>query len=275
MTIRVLGRHATRSGTAPADPGISGLEWDGNESNDPKLRRAILWDSPFAIYDATYIFRAYPKGPKTVSSPEQRHWTMFFWGNNGNFAWDSSSANTYYGAHPYPFGAPISAQAWEISVASNDFPPDDPDDVEVTWNQWYTQVFRAWREDASTTHHEFYWDYENDPSKVISHTVIDSGWADTNPPSPCIIVGQAPEFNGLSWGGYDGFEEYKGILRGFQFYDALLSLANIDAELATPGSFRTPWYLNLNPTLSDISDKSGSGNHPAWDGSDRPALWTP
>jgi hypothetical protein len=46
------------------------------------------------------------------------------------------------------------------------------------------------------------------------------------------------------------------------------------SELAAPGSAVKPWYLNLNPTPTDISDKSGSNNHPVWEGADRPALWT-
>jgi len=270
--VQVYGRHATQSDTAPAaPPEVTGLEWDGNETNDPKKRRALVWASPFAIYDATYIFRVFPKGPKTVSSPFQMHWTMFFWGNNGDFSWDGGFPNTYYGGHPYPFAT----QMWEVSVNSTDFPPDAPDDVEITWNQWYTQVFRAWRESASITHHEFYWDWDRDPSKVNSHTINGAGWADTTPPSPCVIVGQAPNVGGVSWGGYEGYEEYKGIIRGMQFYDSLLSLANVANELTTPGSIQTPWYLNLNPTPTDVTDKSGSGHNPAWDGSDRPSLWTP
>ena len=79
---------------------------------------------------------------------------------------------------------------------------------------------------------------------------------------------------GQSWGGYAGFEEFKGIIRGMQFYNSLLTLPQIDSELAAPGSAVRPWYLNLNPTPADISDKSGSNHHPVWEGADRPALWT-
>ena len=35
-----------------------------------------------------------------------------------------------------------------------------------------------------------------------------------------------------------------------------------------------PWYLNMNPSPSDISDKSGRGNNPAWVGTERPTLWS-
>jgi hypothetical protein len=78
----------------------------------------------------------------------------------------------------------------------------------------------------------------------------------------------------VSWGGYAGFEEYKGIIRGFQFYDTLLTTGNVASELATPGSIRTPWYLNLNPTPSDVTDKSGNAHHGSWAGTTA-NLWTP
>ena len=45
-------------------------------------------------------------------------------------------------------------------------------------------------------------------------------------------------------------------------------------ELAVPGSVRRPWYLNLNPTPGDVTDKSGNGHHPSWDGTTA-QLWTP
>jgi len=270
--VQVYGRHATRSGTVPPG-GVTGLEWSGNETTE--LERRLQWTSPFAIYDATYIFKAFPKGPKLGTNP--RYWTMFFWGNNGTFAWDAGQPNTYYGAHPYPFDGADQAtgQNWELSTFSNDFSFVTPNaGAEVDpWDTWYTQVFRAWRESASITHHEFYWDWP-DEAKLIEHTIDLAQWADTNPPSPAIVVGQAPN-NGLdqSWGGYAGFEEYEGILRGFQFYNSLLTPGQVASELATPGSVVTPWYLNLNPTVADVTDKSGSGNHPSWGGSDRPADW--
>lgn len=254
----------------------AGLEWSGNESTN--VRRMLYWSRPFPIYDATYVFRALPKGPK--SGPNPTYWTMFFWGNNGVFWWDNYSANSYYGAHPYPTPAPYgSTQAWEISVYGNDYLGPTP-----SWNRWYTQVFRAWRESASLVRHEFIYDYElwissGKTKGVMSKDIDDPVWAAVNPPSPCICVGQAPDFYGVgassgqSWGGYAGYEEFKGVLSGMQFYNARLSDAQLASELATPGSARTPWYLNLNPTPSDTSDKSGNANHPLWDGS-KAALWT-
>ena len=83
---------------------------------------------------------------------------------------------------------------------------------------------------------------------------------------PAIIIGDAP------WN--QGKEVPNAILRGYQFYDVVLTPAQIAQEIASPGAVRTPWYLNLNPTPSDVADKSGNGHNPAWVGPVRPGVWT-
>jgi hypothetical protein len=71
---------------------------------------------------------------------------------------------------------------------------------------------------------------------------------------------------------------WSGVLRGFQIYSSLLPLPDVQGEIAQPLSTTAGaaaiWYLNLDPTPSDISDKSGRGHHPAWVGPLRPDLWT-
>jgi hypothetical protein len=237
-----------------------GLEWPG----DGSVRRMLYWSNPFPIYDATYIFKVYPR-KKTTGT--YKYYTTFFWGNNGNFIWDGGNANTYYGAHPYPRPAPSGPGQWEISVASQDITTG----VEVSWDRWHTQAFRARRVSSSQTIHEFYYDLP-DTTKVLTYTVNNPGWADQNPPSPAIVIGQAPNFNGVSWGGYPGWEEFDGIIRGIQIYTSYLSLADITAEIATPKSSTAGaasiWYLNVDPRPSDVTDKkaSGTAHNPSWDG---------
>jgi hypothetical protein len=71
---------------------------------------------------------------------------------------------------------------------------------------------------------------------------------------------------------------WNGVLRGIQIYNTRLSLADIQNEanspLSTSSGTASIWYLNVNPTPSDISDKSGKGHHPAWVGSARPGLYS-
>ena len=247
--------------TVAAEGAIFGLEFPG----DGAVRRMLYWHNPFPIYDATYIFKVYPR---QKTSGRHKYYTTFFWGNDGTFWWDGSEANTYYGAHPYPIPAPDGPGQWEISVHA-----DDPTTgSEVDWNRWHTQAFRAWRESATVTHHEFYYDLP-DTSKVITYRVSDPGWASKNPPIPAIVMGQAPNVNGESWGGYPGWEEFNGVIRGIQIYSGLLSVTDIQAEIANPKSTvagqNLIWYLNVNPRPSDVTDKKdvGTPHHPSWDGS--------
>jgi hypothetical protein len=253
---------ATTPAASPAGTEY-GLEWTGEGS----VRRMLRWHNPFPIYDATYIFRVYPR-KKPVPPNPNGYYTTFFWGNDGSFIWDGGNANTYYGAHPYPVPAPNGPGQWEISVYSNDYVTGS----EVKWDRWYTQAFRAWRESATVTHHEFYYDLP-DTSKVIKRTITDGSWASRNPPKPAIVIGQAPDNGrGESWGGYEGWEEFDGIIRGIQIYSGLLSVSDIIDEIEAPQSTLAGrdliWYLNLNPRPSDVADKKGTGtpHNPSWDG---------
>jgi hypothetical protein len=256
----------------PAAAQSFGLEWPG----DGSVRRMLYWDNPFPIYDATYIFRVFPREKIVPTNSPTGYYTTFFWGNNGLFTWDGGGiGNTYYGAHPYPMPAPDGVGQWEISVWSSDFVTG----TEVEWNRWHTQVFRAWRESPTVAHHEFYWDWP-DTTKVIIQTVEDDpSWADRNPPNPAIVIGQAPDLCGpppdncgLSWGGSPGWEEFNGIIRGVQIYSGLLSLSDVQAEIDEPESSEAGrsliWYLNLDPRPSDVTDKKTAGppNDALWDG---------
>ena len=155
------GGSASASATVmvTAPPGtLYGLEWPGNGA----VRRMLYWHNPFPIYDATYVFRVYPR-KKTVPPNPNAYFTTFFWGNDGTFTWDSGgSANTYYGAHPYP----IPGTERPRTVGDLRQQQRLRHRQRSGWNRWYTQAFRAWRESPSITHHEFYWDLP-DTSKVI------------------------------------------------------------------------------------------------------------
>src|SRR5437016_11612362 len=107
---------------------------------------------------------------------------------------------------------------------------------------------------------------------MIDHIFDDPRWATTNPPIPAIVIGQAPNLNGQSWGGYPGWEEFNGIIRGIQIYSGLLSLSDIQSEINSPTSTAAgqnlAWYINTNPRPGDVTDKKGIGtpHNPSWDG---------
>ncbi|MDO8572262.1 MAG: LamG-like jellyroll fold domain-containing protein, partial [bacterium] len=212
----------------------------------------------------TYIWQAYPR-------QQASYYTAFFWGNDdgqgtlSTFLWKGGGADSYYGAHPYPQNPPNgNTHDWEISIEQQDFV-----NGAVQYNRWYTQALRVWTNPDGTKSHEFYWDL---PNTDAAHKVIRTSpatWGNTNPPSPALTWGDAP------WN--PGSEVWNGVLRGIQIYGSNLSLTDIQNEIANPlstGAGATNiWYLNQNPTPTDITDKSGKGHNPVWVGSERPTLF--
>jgi len=211
----------------------------------------------------TYIFKVRPK-------QQTGYYTTFFWGNDdgagdiSTFNWDGGGANTYYGMHPYPPGSSSgTTHNWEVSVEASDY-QNGP----VTKDAWYTQVVRVWS-DGSGKHHEFYWDWPNtDAAHKVTRTSPTS-WGNATPPSPALTFGDAP------W--QPGREMCSCTLRNIQIYSGLLSLTDIQSEINSPQStaagIASIWYKNINPTPTDIFDKSGSGHHPVWVGPNRPTLY--
>jgi hypothetical protein len=221
--------------------------------------------NPLPIYPATYIWRAYPRR-------QSGYYTAFFWGNDDGqgtlktFLWTANGgADSYYGAHPYPDSPPDgSSHSWEISIEQ-----EDPVNGAVSYDRWHIQALRVWADADGTKHHEFFWDLPNtDAGHRVTRT-SPSSWGNASPPVPALTWGDAP------WN--PGREVWDGILRGIQIYSTNLSVADIQSEvnapLSTTAGAANIWYINLNPTPSDISDKSGRGHNPSWVGAERPTLW--
>ena len=249
ITATSEGQSGSATVTATVATAATGLDFPGNVSV-PTVR--FEFTSPFAAYPATYIWRVYPR-------QQAGYYTSFFHANNSS---NFNNQYQYYGFHPYPYPTyppppgTTAVQEWEISVDGGADITGDP----VVFNRWYLQVAVVYK-DGSGTHHTYYWDWPD-----TTHQIHWDGSLYAAAPNPAIMVGDNP------WN--PGEEVYDGVMRGFQFYDAALTPGQIAQEIAAPGSVRQPWYLNLNPTPGDISDKSGSGHHPSWVGTARPALWT-
>lgn len=236
----------------------------------------------------TYIWRCRPASSKTGNGSNfYNYWTLFFWGNSSAndgvgdtvFSWDSGVPNSYYGAHPFPYDGNTAStgQNWELSIGQFDLWPGYPDNPNNNngrtiasmpgggFNQWYDQCLRAWRQDANTMHHEFYWDLR-DTSRVITYLIdnsVNPNWGDHNPPIPRIMLGQS------MWQSYLGDEEWKGQIGSFQIYDGLLSVANCISEAAgsrTATGNSKVWFRNEAPD-NPFTDKSGQAHHPTKRGS--------
>src|SRR6266850_4361934 len=246
ITATSEGQSGSATVTTTVSTAVTGLDFPGNDAVSSTMR--FEFRSPFPAYPATYIWRVYPR-------EQLGYYTWFFHANN------SSSFNNqlqYYGFHPYPEPPPplMGTQKWEISVDGGSDITSDP----VVFDRWYLQVAVVYQT-GSTARHTYYWDWPD-----TTHKIVWVGSLYAAAPNPAIMVGDNP------WN--PGEEVFDGVMRGFQFYDAALTPNEIAQEIAAPGSVRPPWYLNLNPTPTDISDKSGSGHHPSWVGSERPRPWT-
>jgi hypothetical protein len=251
---------------------ISGLDFPGTAAETMRFKFNNPQDNGLPIYGpsgngVTYIWRVYPR-------QKAGFYTTFFWGNDDGqgdfctFYWVDScgGADSYYGAHPYPNPPPDGTEHdWEIATGADDFV-----NGVVVYNRWYTQALRVWADSSGYKHQEFYWDLPNiDASHMVTHT-SNPDWDNTNPPSPALTWGDAP------WN--PGNEVYDGIIRGIRIYSVLLSVSDMLSEALSPLSTSVGasgiWYLNMDPTPTDISDKSGKGHDPEWVGSERPALYT-
>jgi hypothetical protein len=239
----------------------AGLDFPGSAATTGTVR--FRFTDPLDIYPATYVWRVYLR-----SQPE--YYTAFFWGNDGEFQWDDGHSDTYYGAHPYPYPAPnivpagqVGPRYWEIAVDGLDVLSEE----QVEYGRWHVQALRVWS-DVFGKHHEFYWDLP-DTTRVVKKRLRRS-YGNKPPPRPALTWGDAP------WA--PSKEIMYGIMRGIQIYSTELSMRDLLSEvkqpLSTQAGNESIWYVNLNPTPTNITDHSGAGNQPEWVGPERPNLWT-
>lgn len=266
-TVTVTSAQQPPSPPPPAPtPVTTGLDFPGNVNWPSRSPDVILvWRAgvstappPWtASSQFTFIQRVRPR------RQEGGYWAGLFYAQWAT-RWDPTSR--YFGSHPYPSNAESANSSgwgpwyWELSISGADVFEDDPASPAhglVTYDRDYVQVTTV-----SGNVVTFHWDWPN-RDRVIA-TTVGPRYQQT-PTDPAIIIGAVP------WNA--GHENYSGVIRGLQFYDTLLTQDQIDLELATPGSVRKPWYLNLNPTPTDVSDKSGNGHHPGWANGNRPGLW--
>lgn len=248
----------TAAATSGSSSPITALDFPSNGSTSADIRFRFTGGNLLPMYPATYIWRV-----KVRKQPG--YYTTFFWGPDGAF-----TGKDYYGAHPYPDGggSTTGTHKWELSIWGSDVVTDaSGNSTQLGYDVWRTQALRVW-DNGSVKMHEFYWDLP-DTNKVI-RVPVDRSYGSEPPSNAALTFGDAP------WS--VGNERLSGLLRGLQLYSAVLSVSDIISEVSTPMSSpagaSSVWYLNLNPTPADISDKSGKAHHPSWVGANRASLWT-
>jgi len=106
----------------------------------------------------------------------------------------------------------------------------------------------------------------------------------TSSSTPVFLLGCSPwtSSNFASTGTGTTNNETPGcIMRNIGLFDTALSISDARTEAASTGVTAASsggsghiWYINRNPTPSDITDKSAAGHTPSWANGNRPDLWT-
>jgi hypothetical protein len=268
VTVGVTGANAKTGLDFPSN---------GNGSNafvafqflNPQDKGLPIWGPNGA--GATYLWR--------VKLRQQTgYYVTMWWSNNGSFLWDSGSPNSYYGGHPYPQVANSTGTThwWEVATdGGGDFTVTRAGNKKaVVKDTWFTQALRVTPNANGTKTIVFYTALPSTAAQDMIEWTVSAGYGTKNPPNPALTFGDSPW-----WASYQ-HERLSGILRGIKIFNKSLSESDLLSEsasdaLVTSDGISNVWYMNINPTPSDISDKSGRGNHPAWaDPANKASLWT-
>ncbi|WP_128003455.1 hypothetical protein [Piscinibacter defluvii] len=261
---RIAGRPRFIAKSGVLVPAATGLIFPSNGDSGGSGWFSFTGGNVLQLSPATIIFRVNPR-------QQTGYYTTFF---NGRGDGSFSGTYDYYGAHLYPQGTPGSSGTvhnWEISAIGSDWIVDDNGNSTVgTKGVWYTQAVRV-RDVGSTSIVQFFYNLP-DLTKVITKDL--GGLLTPYSGTKAFTVGDAP------WN--PNAERLSGTFRGLQKYAAYLGDADMLAEAAndsidspqTSAGASSVWYMNQNPTPTDISDKSGAGHNPAFIDASRPTLYT-
>lgn len=235
-------------------------------------------------------------------------WKSNYTDQNGYYAdtWHSHNDGTFhsdtyeYGCHPYPtaLSTPPDANGQNTDVTSqggnihyyevaglggHDYlcsPGGTP--VLVSKGSWYSHARTCEVISGTTLRHSFYVDVDGNPSQVIVQDILLGDLAAAGS-TPAFYYGCSDWRSGQPTTGQND-ETPAGIMRGLAIFSSVLSITDIAAIHACPddasvlsycsgAGITSLWYLNFNPTPSDINDKSGNARHPSWANANRPTAW--
>lgn len=269
--------------SAPIDP-EKGLQFKENGVTGSDIR--IVWDGANLLDrdDHTAIWLA--------KYDDQLGYYATAWhaANTGTWAGSGNSSNYGFGTHPYPCDGTYDANGQALVGTSSTGTvhyqeiagltakdhiqkPDGPF-ILVDDGRWLAQA-RTCHTDGTNLVHRFYPDVLNATDEYIEITQTISSVYSDNPTDPAFYFGAS------DWtvSGSTNDECPFGVLRGFRLFDAALSWAEVLQEVNAIGNgnnavsttgLANTWYINDNPTVADITDKSGANHSPSWANTNRP-----
>lgn len=278
---------------------ITALSFPSNGVSGGDIR--LVWDGANLLprEEHTAIWRYNPV--------QQSGFYAVAWHSVNTGSWDGGEYS--WGTHPYPdangtvdaggrrqngTGSVGAVHYWEqagLGIA-DDFltSPGGTNGLLVVKDHWYVQVRKVRivpsGADSGLMEHIFIPDLIGNPSFVIRQFFYS---LNDNPPIAEVGVYPGPAgstpafyFGASDWtaSGTANDETPSGKLRGIQLYDAWLADADVALEAAntsntpvTVAGIANVWYMNQNPTPTDVTDKSGAGHNPTWANANRPTEW--
>jgi len=226
----------------------------------------------------TYIWKYRPR------QQDGYYVTMWYSRADGFFNEGNPVYDPYYGGHPYPYpprgGSDNPNHVWELAgmedgrdTLGTGGSDNDATSKNLVTDVWYTQALRITVNSNGTKTARFYIDLPSTSSADYIEYTSTSDYGNRTPRSPAITFGDSP------WYPQHQHERMSGVIRHIKIIAKSLSDADILAEagseaLATADGQNNIWYMNINPTPDDITDKSGAGHDPAWAGPTRAGLYS-
>jgi len=282
MYSALSGRAAMPRSIQGSTP-TSGIEFLENDASGSDIRLAWTGANLLPRTSHTAIWQA--------KYAQQLGYYAVAWSTGSDGTWP---ANEYeFGTHPYPTtgtydgngqstggtGGTGAVHYMEIAgLGASDFieGPMEPY-LLVTDGRWLTQARTCEITGGDTVTHRFYPDVVNNPSMYIEKTVTKTAFDAITPTSPAFIIGCSPWTDS----GSTNNETPNAVINGIRLFDTVLTITDIateasvaDDSAATAAGQANTWYINDNPTHTDVTDKSGEGHNPSWANANRPTLWS-
>jgi hypothetical protein len=231
--------------------------------------------------------------------PQVGYYSLFWHTDYDN--WDGGIWS--FGAHPYPTDgtidgngmstggtggsgtvqyqemAAVGAPNDKIAVPMSAFKINDPGDPTspAQAGTWLVMAKSCEVISGGTQLRHRVWPNVLGGNNYIEH-ILAIGDIGADPPTPSFLIGASPwRTNQPSAGQND--ETPSCYARGIRLFNAPLVYADMLTEAnaigsnapATSAGSSSVWYINDNPTHTDITDKSGAGHTPVWKNANRPA----
>ncbi|WP_168205304.1 hypothetical protein [Bythopirellula goksoeyrii] len=265
----------------------TGLDFPSNGDAPRNAFVAFQWLNPNANglpmwgpsnKGVTYIWKYRPRQQNGYYA------TMWYSRADGHFNEGIPLYDAYYGAHPYPYpprgGTNNPSHVWELAgmqdgrdtLGTGRSDNDTMSRMLVT-NVWYTQAIRINCNENGSKTAKFYIALPSVAKSAYIEYQSAADYGNSTPRNPAITFGDSPWYRDFQ------HERMSGVIRHIKIIAKSLAEVDILAEaqseaLVSADGQANIWYMNINPTPDDISDKSGAGHDPTWASSSRPRLYT-